>query len=56
MLSSNEAMVQVGYKDRGSFWDLVYDQGIPHVRYNSRVIKFPRDGLDDWKRRRGSAG
>ena len=54
LLSSTEVMQRLGYNDRGSFWQLVYREGIPHVRLNSRVIKFPAAGLDDWLNRRSS--
>ncbi len=54
LLSSAEVMKTLGYKDRGSFWQLVYREGIPHVRLNARVIKFPEAGLHDWIRRRSS--
>jgi hypothetical protein len=47
-------MERFGYHDRGAFWTLVHNQGIPHVRLNGRVIKFPSGGLDDWLRRRSS--
>lgn len=55
LLSSTEVMRILNYKDRGSFWCLVYTQGIPYVRINARTIKFPKAGLDDWIRRRSSA-
>lgn len=54
LLSSNVVMAMLGYKDRGSFWQAVYREGIPHVRINARVIRFPVDGLDGWLRKRSS--
>ena len=54
LLTSAIVMARLGYKDRGSFWQLVYREGIPHVRLNQRVIKFPSAGLEEWLRRRSS--
>jgi len=51
MLKAKEVMAKLRYKDPGSFWNAVYTQGIPHVRYNRRMIRFPRGALDDWIRR-----
>ena len=47
-------MTYLGYKDAGSFRELVYREGIPHIRFNARVIKFPIAGLDDWLNGRSS--
>ncbi|AOS46085.1 hypothetical protein Verru16b_03180 [Lacunisphaera limnophila] len=44
----------LGYKARGSFWDMVYREGVPHVRVNARVIRFPEAALIEWIRRRSS--
>lgn len=55
MLTSTEAMNLLGYRCRKAFWHLVYSGGIPHVRYNARVIRFPSAGLDDWLQRHGSS-
>lgn len=54
LMSSNELMSLLGYKDRGSFWSLVYGKGIPHIRLNARVIKFERSAVDDWLRQRNT--
>lgn len=55
MISSKQVMDRLGYKDRGSFWELVHSQSIPHIRLNARVIKFPVAALNDWLRRRSSS-
>lgn len=54
LLTSSAVMARLGYKDRGSFWQLVYREGIPHVRLNRRVIRFPSAGLEAWLQRRSS--
>lgn len=54
MLSSNEVMALLGYRDRGSFWETVYARGIPHVRFNPRVIRFPQAELGAWLARNGN--
>ena len=53
-LSSKEVMGLLGYKDRSSFWNLVYSQGIPHIRLNARVIKFPTAALQAWLEKRSN--
>ena len=53
-LSSNEVMSLLGYKDRSSFWNLVCSQGIPHIRLNARVIKFPTAALQAWLEKRSN--
>jgi len=54
LLCSNEVMRRLGYRDRHSFWGLVYREAIPHVRLNRRVIKFPSDALEHWLQKRRS--
>ena len=48
MLSSSFVMKRLDYHCPKAFWRLVHAQGIPHVRYNARVIKFPEAGLEAW--------
>lgn len=55
LLTSREAMAILRFKTRGAFWAAVYRGGIPLVRVNQRVIRFPAAGLHDWIRRNGSA-
>lgn len=48
-------MALLGYRDRGSFWSMVHSQGVPCVRINARVIRFPEAALADWIRLRQNA-
>jgi len=35
----------------GAFWRLVHDQGLPHYRLNSRVIRFRWSECEQWLER-----
>lgn len=54
MMTSGELMRLLGYRCRKAFWQLVHNGGIPHVRLNSRVIRFRRDRVGEWIRQRSS--
>ena len=46
------AMQRLGYRSRGSFYSLVQSAGVPHVRLNSRTIRFDENSLESWIARR----
>lgn len=48
MLSADEVMRRFGYRCRSSFWQFVRSCGVPHVRLNSRVIRFEPAALEAW--------
>lgn len=54
MLKTAEVMTLLGYRCPKAFGKLVKNQCIPHVRFNARVIRFPRRGLEEWIRNRSS--
>ena len=54
MLSANEVMDRLGYRDRKNFWNLVRQERIPHVRLNARVIRFESGPLEEWIEKRRS--
>jgi predicted DNA-binding transcriptional regulator AlpA len=47
-LGTAEAMQRLHYRSRQSFWQAVYQQGIPHIRVNARHIVFPEAALNAW--------
>lgn len=49
-------MEKPGYKDRTSFWQWVYSEGVPHIRLSARRIVFDPPQLNDWLARRSSTG
>jgi hypothetical protein len=53
-LKSKVVMRKLGYKDRTSFWDFVYREGVPHTRFNARRIMFEEIALNDWLDKRSS--
>lgn len=54
MLTANDVMPRFGYKSRRGFWEFVKREGVPHVRFNARVIKFEPGPLEDWLEKRRS--
>jgi hypothetical protein len=41
-------MQRLGYANRGSFWQFVHLNGVPHIRLNSRTCKFDEAALERW--------
>lgn len=54
-LKSRDVMPRLGYKDRKSFWEAVYREGIPHTRISSRNIVFFEHQLNDWIAKRSTS-
>ena len=54
LLKSAVVMRKFAYKDRSAFWDFVYREGVPHIRFNARRIMFDEGALNDWLHRRSS--
>lgn len=51
-LSPREAANWFGYKDVKSFLRFCYDNGVPCMRFNKRVIRFDVGELGDWRRKK----
>lgn len=41
-------MSALGYSDRSAFWSFVRRYGVPHTRFNARVIRYERSALNAW--------
>lgn len=48
----------LGYKGKCSstFWQFVYSQEVPHIRFNSRRIMFSERAVNDWLIKRSAGG
>lgn len=55
-LKSSAVMRRFGIKDRKSFWEFVYREGVPHTRLSSRNIVFFPEALDAWIASRSVGG
>jgi excisionase family DNA binding protein len=56
LLSSDEAATLCGYSHRNSFMRAVRNHAIPHIRFNARRIRFDREQLAEWMKRRTVGG
>lgn len=53
-LRARVVMPMLGYRDRGSFWQAVWREGIPCVRISPRMIVFPEAALLEFLTRRSN--
>ena len=55
-LHARDVMSRFGYRDRKSFWEFVWREGVPCVRLSARNIVFFEDTLNDWIETRSVGG
>lgn len=56
LLKSSEVRKLLGFSDPSSFWSFVRAQGVPHIRFNSRNIRFEPAAIEAWLDRRRVGG
>lgn len=52
LLSPDEVMAWLGYRNRDAFMRMVRKAGIPRVRINARVVRFYRSQIEAYIRRK----
>jgi predicted DNA-binding transcriptional regulator AlpA len=52
LLSPEEVMAWLGYRNRDAFMRMVRKAGIPRVRINARVVRFYRSQIEAYIRRK----
>lgn len=52
LLSPDEVMAWLGYRNRDAFMRWVRKAGVPRVRINARVVKFDRSDVEAFLRRK----
>lgn len=57
LLTPDDVMARVGgYRDRSTFLRMTRAQGLPRIKLNRRVIRFERQAVETWLRRRSVGG